>query len=235
MSVENSKSKFKCQIDLAKENKISWGDLAIILDALTPNVTTMKNLISVLLEELRISLTNRNENHFQDPTIKNDITEGLDNDPNQYNCFMTKVVADQVESNNQESIKDLKTNQDAHNDVRRFECKTCGKRCREKSKLKEHERIHTKERPYLCKKCPKTFKATSHLLVHERIHDNDKRFECKTCGKRFIQSNELVVHFRIHTGEKPLKCTNCDKTFRNASQLSRHKLTHDKEDEKVVV
>ena len=81
MSVENSKSKFKCQIDLAKENKISWEDLVIILDALTPNVATMKNLISVLIEELRISLSNRNENHFKDHAIKNDMTEGLDNDP----------------------------------------------------------------------------------------------------------------------------------------------------------
>ena len=43
--------------------------------------------------------------YFEDHAIKNDINEDLDNDPNQDNCFMTKLVADQVESNNQESIR----------------------------------------------------------------------------------------------------------------------------------
>ena len=56
---ENAKMKFKHQIALAKQNKISWDDLAMILDVLTPTFMSLKQLTETLLEELRISLINQ--------------------------------------------------------------------------------------------------------------------------------------------------------------------------------
>ena len=56
---DDAKMKFKHQIALAKKNKISWEDLAMILDVLTPTFMSLKQLTETLLEELRISLINQ--------------------------------------------------------------------------------------------------------------------------------------------------------------------------------
>ena len=55
-----ARMKFKHQIALAKQNKISWEDLAIILDVLTPTFMSLKQLITTLLEELKTSINNQN-------------------------------------------------------------------------------------------------------------------------------------------------------------------------------
>ena len=54
MDVANDpKSKFKHQIGLALERKLSWEDLTLILEALTPTFISMKHLIEVLIQELK--------------------------------------------------------------------------------------------------------------------------------------------------------------------------------------
>ena len=58
---EKAKMKFKHQIALAKQNKISWEDLGLILDVLTPTFLSMKQLIKTLLDELKIPLSNQNQ------------------------------------------------------------------------------------------------------------------------------------------------------------------------------
>ena len=58
---EIEKGKFKHQIDLVKENKISWEDLELIFDVLTPTVMSMKQLIKTLIEELKIALSDQNQ------------------------------------------------------------------------------------------------------------------------------------------------------------------------------
>ena len=60
MSAENVKTKFKHQIALAKQKAITWDDLSVILYVLTPTVSSMRQLIQTLLEELRSSLANQN-------------------------------------------------------------------------------------------------------------------------------------------------------------------------------
>ena len=59
VSKEDAKMKFKHQIALAKQNKISWEDLTMILDVLTPTFMSLKQLTETLLEELRLSLINQ--------------------------------------------------------------------------------------------------------------------------------------------------------------------------------
>ena len=56
---KNVKDKFKHQIALAKQNKITWEDLVLILDVLTPTFVSLKQLIETLLEELKASLNNQ--------------------------------------------------------------------------------------------------------------------------------------------------------------------------------
>ena len=60
ISAENVKIKFKHQIALAKQKTITWDDLSVILYVLTPTVSTMRQLIQTLIEELKSSLTSQN-------------------------------------------------------------------------------------------------------------------------------------------------------------------------------
>ena len=86
-SRENVKDKFKHQIALAKQNKISWEDLAIILDVLTPTFMSLKQLIETLLEELKMSFNNQK--------AKPNIVENLEN----------KVI--KVESDNDQDTQEM--------------------------------------------------------------------------------------------------------------------------------
>ena len=69
----DAKMKFKHQIALAKQNKISWEDLALILDVLTPTFLSMKQLIKTLLEELKISLNNQNAKPTESEDVENKV------------------------------------------------------------------------------------------------------------------------------------------------------------------
>ena len=73
VSKEDAKMKFKHQIDLAKQNKISWEDLTMILDVLTPTFMSLKQLTETLLEELRISLINQKTM----PTDSDSVEDGV--------------------------------------------------------------------------------------------------------------------------------------------------------------
>ena len=73
VSKEDAKMKFKHQIALAKQNKISWEDLTMILDVLTPTFMSLKQLTETLLEELRISLINQKTM----PTDSDSVEDGV--------------------------------------------------------------------------------------------------------------------------------------------------------------
>ena len=74
-SVKNPKAKFKHQIDLAIESKLSWEDLILILDALTPNLMSTKQLVEVLLEEVKQLLKKAQEKQDEFIPITEEISD----------------------------------------------------------------------------------------------------------------------------------------------------------------
>lgn len=51
-----------------------------------------------------------------------------------------------------------------------FQCYTCGKIFKHRSKMIRHSRIHTGEKPFECVECKKRFRQRCHLRVHQQIH-----------------------------------------------------------------
>ena len=80
------KMKFKHQIALAKQNKISWEDLASILDVLAPTFLSLKQLIEILLEELKIALRNQDQKSIDFEKKEREVTtiKHVSEDRNEY-------------------------------------------------------------------------------------------------------------------------------------------------------
>ena len=91
------------------------------------------------------------------------------------------------------SISNLREHEKIHNDLRPYECETCGEKFNVNSSLKSHARIHIGEKSYHCELCKKWFSSSN----HERIHTGDngsKIFRCDICSKTFKTRNSLKIH-----------------------------------------
>ena len=61
--------------------------------------------------------------------------------------------------------------------------------------------VHENVKPYNCHSCGKCFGEKGYLNSHLRVvHGNVKSFQCNSCDKRFGQSSTLKHHFRIVHG-----------------------------------
>ncbi|XP_050673100.1 zinc finger protein 33A-like isoform X2 [Leptidea sinapis] len=119
-----------------------------------------------------------------------------------------------------ETLEEKKINKQ----MKRFECKSCGKNCASQAMLVMHERVHTNERPFPCQLCTLKFKTKTHLRTHQLTHTREKKFGCSVCMKFFALKGNLVVHLRTHTGERPYVCSICDEAFIDSKYLKKHKL-----------
>lgn len=122
-----------------------------------------------------------------------------------------------------------------------YECKSCGKKCKNSSSYVIHMRTHTGERPYYCGYCGVGFKQVTHLKSHIRIHTGEKPYKCSQCDAAFHQSSQLHAHFKVWHIRKQEKmkekvkvrgsirnfyCKICDKTFVNSCFKKQHMKTH---------
>ena len=87
------KMKFKHQIALAKQNKISWEDLASILDVLAPTFLSLKQLIEILLEELKIALRNQDQKSIDFENKEREVTS-VKHDQEQKDKHVIDCVSD---------------------------------------------------------------------------------------------------------------------------------------------
>lgn len=122
-----------------------------------------------------------------------------------------------------------------------YECKSCGKKCKNSSSYVIHMRTHTGERPYYCGYCGVGFKQVTHLKSHIRIHTGEKPYKCNQCDAAFHQSSQLHAHFKawhvrkhermkekdkVRGSIRNFYCKICDKTFVNSCFKKQHMKTH---------
>ncbi|XP_042863407.1 zinc finger protein 665-like [Penaeus japonicus] len=123
-----------------------------------------------------------------------------------------------------------------------YDCKSCGKKCKNSSSYAIHMRTHTGERPYYCGFCGVGFKQVSHLKSHIRIHTGEKPYKCSQCDAAFNQSSQLRAHCKVwHQRKLEIRrekevsinacirnfyCKICNKTFVNSCFKKQHMKTH---------
>ncbi|XP_068624909.1 zinc finger protein 37-like [Battus philenor] len=165
-------------------------------------------------------------------TVKQEITTNLGKVIG-YACSLCKKMFS-VESALEQHIENthiLETNEYTEieknlrsKNVKRFECRICGKNCASQAMMIMHERVHTNERPFPCQLCSLRFKTKTHLRTHQLTHTREKKFGCSVCMKFFALKGNLVVHLRTHTGERPYVCSLCGEAFIDSKYLKKHKL-----------
>lgn len=89
----------------------------------------------------------------------------------------------------------------SHSDEQRriFQCKICGRKCINYSRLRIHQKIHAKSRNHVCNICGKDFTQVTSLQRHQRVHSDDKPYSCSFCRKTstdvsVIRRHVMLVH-----------------------------------------
>ncbi|CRK98348.1 CLUMA_CG011708, isoform A [Clunio marinus] len=111
---------------------------------------------------------------------------------------------------------------------RAYQCETCFKTFKDKSKLRSHREIHTDERNIICPDCGKAFKTMNCLRNHKRLHVPDRTYyNCDQCEKKYTQKIQLKKHIEIvHMQRRDFVCTTCGASFGTNSVLKMHLLSH---------
>ena len=132
--------------------------------------------------------------------------------------------------------------------VRPHQCKICGFRFKQQSRLQRHINVHT--RPYKCSFCNRKFPHEHLRKMHERSHKGtlpqcpvcggryvclQKHMEvhnvdtvdtvkhvCSICKKGFKKEKGLKKHMLLHSRERPYSCQDCGKRFRTSTYLRTH-------------
>ena len=95
----------------------------------------------------------------------------------------------------------LKTHLKFHLEFRPFKCPFCVKTYKTKGHLKEHIAIqHNLVKKFQCKSCGKKFGRTSALKSHIRAHNGEKKYKCKIdgCEKLFTEKGNMEIHYKRH-------------------------------------
>ncbi|XP_065086744.1 zinc finger protein 93-like [Ochlerotatus camptorhynchus] len=92
---------------------------------------------------------------------------------------------------------------EAHIDVKKRTCLTCGITLSYRYNLNVHMRSHSGERPHKCGECGKGFLSTSDLKRHARRLQHasgmpKKEHKCIICKENFDSSGDLEQHASIH-------------------------------------
>lgn len=80
--------------------------------------------------------------------------------------------------------------------VRRYECRDCGRLCRNETMLNRHMTSHAGENEkalLVCRICGKSFTALRYLTLHSVVH-RDKMIQCCFCSKKFTFQAHYIAH-----------------------------------------
>lgn len=124
--------------------------------------------------------------------------------------------------------KYLETHMLKHSGEKPYMCETCGKAYRNEMHLKRHiNNAHKQIRNFECDICKERFFRSDHLKCHKMRHF-EPGLRCPFCNKKFKLPADLKRHSVIHTGLKIWHCHLCGHGFRYPIPYYNHmKKKHD--------
>ena len=216
-------------IHLAKQNKISWEMLAIFMDNLIPTLDKSKQVIKILIQEIKnLHLEVNTKERFSDP-LETEITAEKQNSVEGYDLSNETFEENGFDDDkNFMKIEEASQNKNEVHDSDNNEEEKLLDEDGESDKilLKKVRQLKNNKGPYQCKTCHNYYDYFSNLKVHQRTHTGEKPFQCKTCGKRFAQFIVLRRHETTHTGEKAFICKICNTHFTRHDSLTKHGKRH---------
>ena len=110
----------------------------------------------------------------------------------------------------------------AHENIK-FSCSLCQMSFSTRLGLKfHHVQFHSTDKRHECKVCGVRKGNESKLRRHELSHLGGQ-FQCSFCPKKLYDQDTLTAHERQHTGEKPFECSLCSASFTSKKGLGAHR------------
>ena len=129
-----------------------------------------------------------------------------------------------------------------HSDQRKFECKKCVAKFKQRKHLNEHvKNIHgtnprkedywqdLQRKAFSCETCEEKFTRKTDLNSHIKAkHTNQEMFSCDECHNKFIYKKNLKRHKLEKHGMDKYECPDCGREYNQKRNMERHRLIHEK-------
>ena len=249
--VTNIEVEFQLLVQMALNQRVSWGKLKMFLHELASTYETSRKLNDVLLDELQSLHVKANENESQaqeivqddevmvlfskqetiedaildDNVIQSECQGTSEDSSNEYNSVEYEAVSKSVEGGLESNVShNLTFEMPLSEDVTEIET---GDLRSNNISVKDSMVIEVGKKVYNSdSKKSKKRKEKCNMQSRKVLINGERRFSCETCGQIFTQFGNLQIHERIHTGEKPFECKHCTKRFTTPQSLNTHEKIH---------
>ena len=244
MTLQNDSDEinFQSYIDAVKDHKIVWDIFVNLMKDLShKNISKLKQLNEILLNELKISIQEkRRYNQFDDIPLHNieydmEIVENIKQDNENFNenndenftenfkfsdenseydteNVVENIVDDEADDYYQNEIENLQENYEKF-----------AQELDETENIK-HDSTENYENNFelIEYKSSEIGESNEHFQkpIVENLHKGLKNHKCNSCEKSYTQSHNLKTHIsRSHTGHQ---CDSCGKNFSQSESLKTH-------------
>ena len=237
-------------IKLVFKKDLSWENLATILDEMSSNLSNSKQIITILLQEMKDLHARIQGSQYEKITwdqhdisldfetnateLEEDIEEAKRNDEGSERT-QNEIDVDFLSDN-----KDLESfdgamvmteqnvqiaNESLINDNDEFQHMEQIDELSEK----DEELVKQFENQYYVfvgDEKTKEGKTDDIQKIDKEICKTSKNFKCPICCKSYKKQKALKIHEKVHTGKRPYKCNYCQKSFKENTNLNSHERIH---------